>query len=413
MIQNPLEQIKSRTIMYTNQVDRLESLGLPTTCDELLVYFQTLFTPVESIAIILHDKDISPDGSTAEPHFHIAMKFENPRSLMALSNKLSDRPQNFTVFNKKGRNNYNNMMSYLTHRTTESQAKYQYSPHDVKANFNYPEWLELIGGSITIARKVEINTLLEEFGHEKISLKQLRALLTPLEYAKNSSIIKHIQALIAENRYEQFKEEMIQQHKQIETFYLYGTTGTGKTRFAKEKFSSDCFITGSNRDMFANYDGEKTVILDEIRPDTITYNELLKLLDPFNFNNVVGSRYYDKKLVAERLIITTPYPPHLFYQKIKHPEGVMEIERDGPNRVLDATFNDPDKAEQLFRRINVLEFEKEYITPMYFNPDTLKFEPLSNQKFVNKWSQEGSTFKSKEDFTQSINALFGDDKNVV
>ncbi|AOA00697.1 hypothetical protein BFC22_11640 [Carnobacterium divergens] len=166
MTKNRLDQIKNRTIMYTNQIDTLKALGLPTTRDELFQHFKTTFEPLY-IAATLHDKDIGLDGSTVKPHFHVGMRFENPISITAQAKKINDRYQNFIALDGINRNNTINMMSYLTHQTRDSQSKFQYSPHDVKANFNYPEWLGMSGGSIAISRKAEINILLKEFGDDE------------------------------------------------------------------------------------------------------------------------------------------------------------------------------------------------------------------------------------------------------
>ncbi|WEG73493.1 Rep family protein [Vagococcus intermedius] len=406
MTKNPIDDLKSRTIMYENQIEHLEKLGLPTTRDELFEYFKQVYKP-KNIAVILHDKDLNENGEYAKPHFHVSMSFENPMSLVAQANKINDVHQNFTAFNRQGRYNFENLFSDLCHRTKKSQSKFQYPPHDVRASFDYPEWLEQTKSSVSISRTVEINNLLEDFGQEVITLKDLRNRLTNLEFAKNERLIKSLRNSISEKRFELFKEEMITENKTIQAFYFFGDTGTGKTRDSKEKFADDCFVTGSNRDLFSNYDGQKTIIIDELRPETITYDELLKILDPFNFENVVGSRYFDKKLVAENIIITTPYAPYEFYNKVQGSD-IIHIIKTEKGVVETVSSDNPDKPEQFYRRINIFKFEKEAIISIYFNDEVKSFEPLLNQQVKNKWSTE-QTFTTKKELLDSSNKLFGGD----
>lgn len=55
------------------------------------------------------------------------------------------------------------------------------------------------------------------------------------------------------------------------------------------------------------------MILDELRPKNFEYDDLLKMLDPFNFDCSVPSRYFDKYLTTKIIIITSPYNPRDFY----------------------------------------------------------------------------------------------------
>lgn len=61
---------------------------------------------------------------------------------------------------------------------------------------------------------------------------------------------------------------------EVQVIWLTGPAGTGKTSLAKEyakKKGQPYFIAGSSRDIFQGYAGEHTLILDELRPKTITY----------------------------------------------------------------------------------------------------------------------------------------------
>lgn len=290
--------------------------------NKLAKYVEEVLNPAE-YAIILHDKDKSTinESELVVPHYHIALKFENPRNVNNVAKKFNDLPQNFEIWLSRP----NNLYSYLIHKTSDAHTKFQYDVTNVVANFDFTERINKITKSIHRGRNEEIRHLIDSFGNGELTLKLLMEKLSPTEYARNENQINIIKKLLANKRFEAFKKKMDSEEKRIEVFYLFGGTGTGKTRFAKTRYTENRYITGSNRDLFANYDGETVVILDELRPNSISYNELLKITDPFNFENVVGSRYLDKKLVAETIVITTPFSLKNFTKHSKVNKPTMKI----------------------------------------------------------------------------------------
>ncbi|MDD1381345.1 hypothetical protein [Limosilactobacillus reuteri] len=59
------------------------------------------------------------------------------------------------------------------------------------------------------------------------------------------------------------------------------------------------------------------MIIDEIRPKDIKFNDLLKITDPYNYRKYAPSRYHDKAIVADTIIFTSPYSPIQFFNKYK------------------------------------------------------------------------------------------------
>lgn len=92
--------------------------------------------------------------------------------------------------------------------------------------------------------------------------------------------------------------------------------GVGKTTLAKmitESLDKGYFTTGSSRDYFQNYHGEHCILVDELRPNIIDYSDLLRILDPYNYDCNVPSRYHDHRLTANAIVITSPFSPGDFY----------------------------------------------------------------------------------------------------
>ena len=128
---------------------------------------------------------------------------------------------------------------------------------------------------------------------------------------------------------------MILLGKRVTVIWLYGTSGTGKTRLAKviaTKKEQPYYISGSSRDIFQNYAGEHTIILDELRPRVMAYQDLLRVLDPYGLssNVMAPARYSDKPLAADLIIVTSPYSPYSFWSKqFCGPEGQTLAQTDG------------------------------------------------------------------------------------
>ena len=112
-------------------VQQVEYLKPPyDSLDKLLVRLNEI--GAERYAGILHDKD-----SREKPHIHVFMHFANGREVVAIAKKLNIAPQ----YIEKWDDGIDNGFAYLIHRTPKAKNDYQYSPHEVIANFSYIDWL--------------------------------------------------------------------------------------------------------------------------------------------------------------------------------------------------------------------------------------------------------------------------------
>ena len=84
-----------------------------------------------------------------------------------------------------------------------------------------------------------------------------------------------------------------------------------------------------------DYEGQHLIVWDELRDD-VEYSELLRLLDPYNYDKAISSRYYNKNLMPDIVIITSPYSPDELY------------------RVMRITDRKIDKVDQLVRRVPII-----------------------------------------------------------
>ena len=140
--------------------------------------------------------------------------------------------------------------------------------------------------------------------------------------------------------------------KKRQVTWLAGETGAGKTRTAwasllMEYDIKDIWTSCGDLTVYFNgYRGQRGVILDDLRPKTIKFETLLRILDgyPCEVNVKFGCCLWR----AERIFITAPCTPNEMY--INHETG--------------ETW---DHLDQLLRRIDVIQvMEKngdEYIIP--------------------------------------------------
>lgn len=300
---------KLRSMMYEQQLKHL-----PCAPDELRDRVDAL--GAKRYAGITHDKDITDSGKPAEDHVHVMLEFQNPRSLNAVAKALGDKPQQLA----KWENGVENGFSYLCHRTTKARSKYQYDPAQVWANFDYPALLAKTEKQVVKASKhAPVRLLLDDLREGRLSKGEVIAQMSGADYARAKRQIEDVHALWLKEEAERWRKEMAEKGAKVETIWLFGESGTGKTNFARylaEEKGGSYFVSGSTRDVFQGYQGQHTIILDELRPDSLPYADLLRITDPnsIGYEVMAPSRYSDKPIAADLVIITTPFEPLTFYR---------------------------------------------------------------------------------------------------
>lgn len=308
---------KSKNMMYEQQL-----VHLPAKTQENLIDLIGKLKP-KRYALILHDKDVNEKGQSEEPHIHVMLSFDNARSINSVAKLLGDKAQYIEVWKGDSNNGY----AYLIHATDNARTKYQYDISEVTANFDYPALMEKVTAEVkkadTFGDSAKIKNFLNLLYIGAISKSEVEKQLTGAQYAKAKKQIEDVWLKHLQDLAEQWREEMIANGKSVCVIWMYGKSGTGKTSFAKEYAKKvgkgqPFYVAGSSKDAFQSYSGEHIIILDELRAQSIPYQDLLRMFDPFGIDSQVfaPSRYYDKGLAAELIIITTPYNPLNFYNEV-------------------------------------------------------------------------------------------------
>ncbi len=322
MIKSKKPNKKAKNMMYAQKVQHLPE-EIQNMAD-LIQLIENKLRP-KRYAIITHDKDVDKNGNPKEPDLHIMLSFDNARSLSHVAKILGDKPQYVEAWVGDANNGY----AYLIHATRQAQkdGKHRYDPGEVTANFDYGELVRKIGLEVEQARAehaVKPEVLLDMLYEGTITKKELERQLTGSLYARYRRQIEDVWARRLQDLAAEWREEMVKQGKPVRVIWIYGPAGTGKTRLARhyaEKAGQSYFISGSSRDPFQGYCGEHTLILDELRPKTIQYEDLLRILDPYSITDGVmaPSRYSDKALACDLIIITSPFSPKKSYDAIFPP----------------------------------------------------------------------------------------------
>lgn len=104
--------------------------------------------------------------------------------------------------------------------------------------------------------------------------------------------------------------ELAKYHGPRFVMWLYGDTGVGKTRLAYDIIPGIKGVDIDGGRFFLGYAGEPYVLLDDFRVGTMPFYLLLKILDryPIDVSVKGGSVHWNARII----IITSPFPPHIY-----------------------------------------------------------------------------------------------------
>lgn len=304
---------------------------------------------IQDFAMINHNKDLDENNQNVAEHLHVFIKLNQQKTIDYVADLVDDKAQYIEFFDKSNKNrNEQNGYLYLLHKTKSAEHKHQYSVDDliVKDGSNIKEkinrWIEDYENNLkkyqSKRRKTVVQSILNDYADRIIDEKELKDSLTNLELAKNKKLINDIKQVLIEFDFQTYLEQERYKNKQV--IWIFGESSTGKSMMsqllAKDYISdiNDIYVTSSNRDPFEDYQNQKVLIIEEFRNETnISTNELLQLLDKTNGQVRAGSRYSNKKLMADLIIINTIYEPKYFmnfdepiYQLLRRIDKLVKLD---------------------------------------------------------------------------------------
>lgn len=335
-------------------------------------------------AYIIHDKDTYTQeeydffiknhnqeptwkvGDLKNKHVHLILKLNNAYTFSVIAKKFGIN-DNF-VETIKGR--FKDALKYLTHENAPN--KYQYSEDEVKSNF---DWLEEKKKLSFEERKEEIIDKIDEGVYTEYNIDEY---ISTRESIYFSSIIekslKHVRRL---------RERKLQKEgRNMEVIYIQGEAQSGKTTYAKDiakRHNLDACVSSGSNDLLDNYKGEPCLILDDLRPSCLGLSDLLKMLDN-NTSSSVKSRYYNKTLFCDLVIITTTKDINTYF-----------------NEVFE---NEDEPKTQLLRRCKTLiKMDEKHIQFFKYNKKTKTYDDygLAENTFATMYDDDEKTIDEKYD----------------
>lgn len=299
---------------------------------------------VEEAYGIVHDKDTIRVWNSVEmkqidelktKHIHFLFKFTKGATLINLARVIGVEPQYLEKL-KSGRYGYDNCLSYLVH--AKDETKYQYSPVEVVTfkgedylsiyNRQMPNWVK--GRATKKARETNLSVdwLTEQVLAGKITKSNI--LLTDeyyTIYGQHKRKINEALETAGERKSHRTVAELEKGLFKKSVIFIQASSGMGKTRYSKKLIqilqnvankynqSWDFCVTASTN-AFDEYLGQDILFLDDIRGDSLSVSDWLKLLDP-HMVSPISARYHNKMGSARVIIITSTKDPIGFFQNAK------------------------------------------------------------------------------------------------
>ena len=247
------------------------------------------YKTIKKYAYILHDKDVD-----TSPHYHIYVNFGSSgvdSSIVAQWFGLQESQVNKI----KGR--ATDMLMYLTHANDSQKNKYQYSPSEVIANFDFEA-------------EIEKSKILGDF--KNYSYAQQLKYIDTLPIAEKKTAYGTLEKLWKLH----CQLMSLETDRDIDVMFICGASGTGKTTYAKRYAASrgyDCCISSSSNDPWQDYLGQKCMILDDVRDSTWeNFEDFLKIIDNHTSSSI-KARFGNKVFMGELIIITSSVPLSHWY----------------------------------------------------------------------------------------------------
>lgn len=268
-------------------------------------------------------------------HVHFLFKFDKGASISKIALAVGVEPQYLEKL-KSGRYGYDNCLAYLVH--AKDETKFQYSPEKVVTllgedyvsiyNRSMETWMK--GRATKKARETSLSVdwLIEKILSGEITKSNI--MLTDEYYAiygqHKRKINEAIETSGERKSYKTISELENGEFKKT-VIFITAESGIGKTALSKQlirilqtvaiKFKQNWdFCVTASTNAFDEYNGQDILFLDDIRGDSLTVSDWLKLLDPYMISPI-SARYHNKMGSAKVIIITSTKKPIGFFESSK------------------------------------------------------------------------------------------------
>lgn len=176
-------------------------------------------------------------------------------------------------------------------------------------------------GTRTDLKRLRDQIISGENSSKKICLED-----DPMIYHQYGRTIEKIEQLIDAKKWRTWETKGI---------WYWGPTGAGKSVKAMEGYTPETHYIWSNGELLQNYEGQETVIFDEVRARDYPYDFWLKVVNGIPFTIPIKNGK-PRQFLAKTVIVTAPMPPDEMYPNQNGKDHISQllrrfkIERLGP-----------------------------------------------------------------------------------
>ena len=187
------------------------------------------------------------------------------------------------------------------------EGKYKGSDkEDTRVDGTQEEW-----GEIPIERQGQRNDLVDVYDMIRSGMTDYQILETCPEQMLNLTNIGQTRLIVQQEKFRNTFREM-------DVTYIYGSTGTGKTRYVMEKYGYENVYRVTNyKHPFDTYKGQDVLLFDEFR-SSLPLADMLKYLDGYPID--LPCRFSDKHACFTKVYFATNISLFQQYQNIQREE---------------------------------------------------------------------------------------------
>ena len=388
--------------------------------NEIKKQFEAVSDPQPTeLTYIFHDKDIDTDGEKKALHVHFVARFENAIYYDTTIEKFKCEPRNF----EKGRSETSALL-YLTHTTSEAikmkKRRYNVSELNVLTFDENGHRQQLLGeeledwyrlkiagreGSNKVSTDEDVARIIDELSEGLMTIddvkNDLKQAFDPttatMTWMKNKRYFKEAVAEYYQNKY----YDWLENGRTFQLIYIQGSSGIGKTAFARELgkefnrlkglrttaiHNAPNDTKGARYDFLSGYENEAVTVFDDLRPNTFGYTEFLNLFEKERVSKY-SSRFNDKAWFAEVAVITKSTSINDWTSKLSYSELKSASASDKPN-----VLYQPRRRFSLIIDVS----EDEVVLSSYVLTDRKKMfhelQPIKKFKCPKKTDEEKSGF---------------------
>lgn len=269
----------------------------------------------KEIVYIKHDKDVDETGDLKKAHYHLLFNFSRgPITLRTIKKSILgvEEDRYVKILSKSWQKN----LQYLIHKNNDNKFKYNLddlvivrgNPEEINkliindGPINKSRYLKELKDSI-MSREIlnehqAENWTIENFGTAELYLDNFRKISNYLKAVRESDKFKDLNKNLSG------------------VVFIQGPSGIGKSSYAKqlcldfnEKFNYSGIFEGTagSSDFLDGYSNQNTLILNEVRADTIKNIGVSNILDFIDWHHgtSINSRFKNLKVDNIKLIIFT------------------------------------------------------------------------------------------------------------